>query len=102
MSIQSTNVTELIGQVVLKVTQLPMEDLPLVIEFMDYLAQQRQDLSPPKLSIAEIRAEARRRAKELNHTSRAEIVVRFQELTKEIRQVAVANNTAIEGDWTGD
>lgn len=86
MSVQNTNVNELVGQVVLKLAHLPAEDLPLVIEFVDYLAQQRQVIPPPNLSVAEIRAKARQRAKELSQVPRAEIVARFQELAEDIRQ----------------
>jgi hypothetical protein len=101
---QDANLNELVGQVVVKLMQLPAEDLPLVIEFVDYLAaQQRQPISrEAKLSIAEIRAEAHRRAKKLSQISRTEIVARFQQLTEEIRQTAIAKNTAVEGDWLGD
>lgn len=102
MAIQDTNVNELVGQVVLKLTHLPVEDLPLVIEFVDYLAQKRQGIAPSNLSIAEIRAKARQRAKELSQVPRAEIVARFQELAEDIRQTAIANNTAINGDWLSD
>jgi hypothetical protein len=101
MTIQNTNVNELVGQVVLKITQLPSEDLPLVIEFVDYLAQQRQVIPTTSLSIAEIRAKARQRAQELSQMPRAEIVARFQTLAEDIRQTAIGNNTAIDGDWPG-
>jgi hypothetical protein len=50
------------------------------------LAQQRQVIPPPNLSVAEIRAKARQRAKELSHAPRAKIVARFQELAEDIRQ----------------
>ena len=86
MSVQNTNVNELVGQVVLKLAHLPAEDLPLVIEFVDYLAQQRQGISPSNLSVDEIRVKARQRAKELSHAPRAKIVARFQELAEDIRQ----------------
>jgi uncharacterized protein YaaR (DUF327 family) len=102
MTVQNTNVSNLIGQIALKLTQLPEEDLPLVAEFVDHLAQQEQSVSAQRLSIAELRAEARRRAQELSQVPRTEIVARFQELAKEIRQTVIAKNTAIEGDWLGD
>ena len=96
------NVTgNLIGRVASELTQLPEEDLPLVIEFVEYLKQRR--VTPKqRLSPAEMRAEARRRASLLRDVPREEIVARFRELTEEIRQEAIAKGTAIEGDWKGD
>ncbi len=102
MTIQSANTSELIGQVVLKLTQLAEEDLPLVVEFVDYLAQQRQSIHPKRLSTIQIKLEARRRAEEFKQIPRTEIVTRFQKLAEEIRQTAIDKNTAIEGDWLSD
>jgi len=99
---QNTNVDELIGQVVLKLAQLPKEDLPLVVEFINYLTNQRQTVPPNELSIAEIRAEARRRANELSQIPRTEIVSQFQRLAEEIRQITLTKNTSVEGDWLSD
>jgi hypothetical protein len=92
----------MIGHVASELARLPEEDLPLVIEFVDYLKRQRQVTPQQRLSIAEMRAEARRRARLLREVPRAEIIPRFQELTEEIRQEAIAKGTAIEGDWRGD
>ena len=65
--------------------------------------QQRQTTPQRRLSVAGIRAEARRRTKLLREVPRAEIVSRFRELTEEeIRQEAIAKGTAIEGDWRRD
>ena len=89
MAIKDTTAHEMIGRVVLELTQLPEEDLPLVIEFVDYLKQQHVS-SPRQLSIAEIRAEARRRAGQLGEVPRTEIVTRFRELAEEIRQKVTA------------
>ena len=47
-------------------------------------------------------AEVRRRATLLQHVPRAEIVARFLELAEEIRQEAIAKDTAIEGDWKAE
>ena len=102
MAIRDATMPEMIGRVVLELTQLPEEDLPLVIEFVDYLKQQHLSPSQRRLSVAEIQAEAHRRASLLSQVPRAEIVTRFQELAEEIRQGAIAKGVAIEGDWQGD
>ncbi len=111
MAIQSANTMTLVGQLVLKLTQLAEEDLPLVLEFVDYLThsapstrqvQQRQTTLPKRLSAAQIQTEARRQAQVLRQVPRTEIVTRFQKLAEEIRQTAIAKNTAVEGDWLDD
>ena len=102
MATQNTNVDELIGQVVLKLAQLPKEDLPLVVEFVNYLTSQRQIVPSSKLSVAEIRTEARRRANEFTQIPRTEIVSQFQRLAEEIRQITLTKNTSVEGDWLSD
>ncbi len=79
----------LIGRVALELTKLPEQDLPLVVEFVDYL-QRRQAAPQGVLSVAEMRAEARRRAGLLRQVPRHEIVARFRELTEEIRREATA------------
>jgi hypothetical protein len=91
----------LVGQVVSELTRLPEEDLSLVAEFVEFL-KQRRTMPTQRLSPAEMRAEARRRATLLRDVPREEIVARFWELTEEIRQEAITKGTAIEGDWRGD
>ena len=90
-----------IGRVASELTQLPEEDLLLVVEFVEFL-KQRKARSAQRLSLTEIQAEARRRAALLQDVPREEIVARFRELTEEIRQEAIAQGTAIEGDWVSD
>jgi hypothetical protein len=90
-----------IGRVASELTQLPEEDLPLVVEFVEFL-KQRKARSAQRLSLTEMQAEARRRAALLQDVPREEIVARFRELTEEIRQEAIAQGTAIEGDWVSD
>lgn len=102
MVIRNATAQGMIGHVALELARLPEEDLPLVVEFVDYLKQQRQATPQPRLSVAEMRAEARRRSKLLRDVPRAEIVSHFRELTEVIRQEAIAKGTAIEGDWRGD
>jgi hypothetical protein len=97
----ATETLTLIGRVASELTQLPEEDLPLVIECVEYLKKQR--VTPrQRLSPAEMRAEARRRASLLRDVPREEIVARFRELSEEIRQEAIVKGTSIEGDWKGD
>jgi len=94
--------SNMIGYVASEMTSLPPEDLPLVVEFVDYLKRQRKSSSQRALSITQIRSEARRRAELLSDVPRNEIVSRFRSLSEDIRKDAIANDTAIEGDWSGD
>jgi len=54
------------------------------------------------LPVAEIREEARRRARLLHDVPREQMVARFVEVGEQIRQEAIAKGTAIDGDWTAD
>lgn len=85
-----------IGQVTNRLTELPPEDLRLVVDFLDYLEERR-----PSRSRA-LRAEARRRAELLRDVPREQLAARFAELTEEIRREAIEKGTAVEGDRVGD
>ncbi len=102
MVMKDITTSSMIGHVVLELARLPEEDLPLVVEFVDYLKQKRQGTPHQRLSVAEMRTEARRRVERLRKVPRAEVVARFRELSEEIRQEAVDKGTATEGDWCAD
>ena len=102
MSMPRSTAENLIGQVTRELATLPEEDLPLVVEFVEYLKHQRRAPPQRRWSVAEIRSEARRRATQLGALPRAEIVARFQELAEAIRQEAVTGGSAVEGDWQSD
>jgi hypothetical protein len=53
-------------------------------------------------SVAEIRAEAKRLAAEMRDMSRDEVMAQFRATAERIRLQAVADGTAIEGDWQSD
>lgn len=91
-----------IGQVATRLTELPPEDLRLVVDFVEYLRERRPSASPKAVSAAELRAEARHRAALLRDVPREQLARRFAELTEEIRREAIEKGTAIEGDWVGD
>lgn len=92
---------QLLAQVSDDLGNLPEEDLALVAAFVTYLKQRH---NPPvsQMAAAAIRAEARRRAEALSETPRAELVARFQQLAEEVRTQAVAEGSAVEGDWERD
>lgn len=94
------NADSLIGRVARELTYLPEEDLPLVVEFVEYLRRQRA--AQRKMSAVEIQVEAHRRALQMKDVSRAEVVARFQALTEAIRAEAIKSGQAVDGDWQSD
>ena len=91
-----------IGEVATRLTELPPEDLRLVVDFVEYLKERHPSASRKAVSAAGLRAEARRRASLLQDVPREQLSTRFAELTEEIRSEAIEKGTAIEGDWVGD
>jgi hypothetical protein len=94
---------QVIFELAMKLTNLPEEDLELVIELVACLEEKH----PPEkavrpASVEEIREESRRRARLLRDVPREQLVARFMEVGEQIRQEAIAKGTATEGDWTGD
>ena len=96
MLIPTQNADSLIGRVARELTYLPEEDLPLVVEFVEYLRRQRADQR--KTSAADIQAEAHRRALQMKDVSRAEVVARFQALTEAMRAEAIKSGQAVDGE----
>jgi hypothetical protein len=92
----------MIGQLALKLTELADDDLPLVVEFVDQLDRQRSEEPHRRLSTAEIRELAKRRAAKLADVPREQVAARFEELAEEVRQEAIDKGTAIDGDWHRD
>ena len=95
-------ITEVVGRIVLQLVQLPAEDVAAVAQLVARLRQERQPAVQRQMSPAEIVAAARKQAALLSDVPRAEVAVRFEALVEEIRQQAIAQHTAIEGDWRGD
>lgn len=91
------NTAQRIEQVASDLDTLPEEDLALVAAFIAYL-KQRAPASAPRMSAAAIRAEAQRRAAALQDVPRNELVSQFQAVAEDVRQQAIAQGTAIEGE----
>jgi hypothetical protein len=89
-----------IGEAASKLTALPEEDLPVVLEFLDAL--ERRTSPPSSLPVAQIRELAKARAQRLAHVPRDILMARFLELAEDIRQQVIARGTAVDGDWTSD
>jgi len=94
----------LIRHAIVEIASLPDDDLAIVVEIVNYLKQQRQAVAgsatPP--SAAEIRTQARQRANLLRAMPRQALVTQFQALSERILAQAMAQGTAIDGDWARD
>jgi hypothetical protein len=101
MTMISSTTQQIIEQVSCELGTLPYEDLVLVKTFVTYLKEQ-QPMSVSQTSLAAIRIAAQRRAAELQNIPRTELVEQFQRLAEDIRQQAIRQGTAIEGDWERD
>lgn len=88
---------QVLRRVLLAVAELPDQELWLVYEFVETL---RHQASQP--SVAQIRAQARQQAQQLQHLSTAERLARFETLSAAIRQQASERGTALEGEWEHD
>jgi hypothetical protein len=93
---------QVIGQLALKLSSLPEEELQLVAEFVEWLEERRPVEPARPRSAAEIREEARRRARLLRDVPREQLIARFLEIGEQVRKEAIEKGTAIDGDWTGD
>lgn len=88
-----------IGEAASKMAALREDELPLVIEFVTALGQRRGPRA--QVSVAEIRELAKERARLLGEIPRDVLMARFLELAEEIRHQAIAQKTAVDGDWKG-
>ncbi len=91
-----------VGRVAIELVQLPEEDVSLVAEFIKYLKGQRQAVGTQHVPAAQLVAEARQQVRALQDVPRSEIAEQFAVLVENIRRQAIAQGTAIEGDWIGD
>lgn len=99
-SLSTKRSSAMIGQVASKLTELPPDDLRLVLDLVERLQARAESHQP--LSTAEIGDLAKQRAALLAEVPREQVAAHFEELAEEIRQEAIANETAIDGDWRGD
>ena len=88
---------DLIRKAVIEVAQLQDKELLIVIEMVATLKKQRA--RPNRELAVEILARAKIRAEEMKHLSREEAMEKFSKSLDAIRAEAIANGTAIEGEW---
>lgn len=101
MSAQALSSQALVRQTVIEVALLPEPDLARVMDFVRHLKDERM-AAERQAAAGEIGVEAEQLASEMAQLSRDEIMLRFRETLERIRIQAIANGTAIDGDWNGD
>jgi len=101
MTLDTPSTPELIRKAVTEVASLTDDDLVLVIEFVTDL-KKIKSADEPKPTVAEIHAEAKKRAAQLKNAPRAEVVARFNAVAKRAQAQTEVNGTAFDGDWLGD
>jgi phosphoserine phosphatase len=87
----------LIRRTVVEIATLPDDDLAILLDIVALLKQQRA-----KSTAADIRRAARQRVATLQNMPREQLAAQFQEVGERIRSQAIAEGTAVEGDWEGD
>ena len=97
----SQNPSDLFRQAVIELAALPDAYLVPVMELVNEL--KRQGVRPHLSAQAqEIRSRAHQQARDLSQRPREEVIQRFNAALEGIRATAIANGTAIDGDWHGD
>ncbi|MEP7198749.1 MAG: hypothetical protein ABI874_02920 [Chloroflexota bacterium] len=96
----ATTLTErnLVRQAVIEVAQLPEEELLLLVDFLNYLKDQRAQ----QATRAQIRTEAIQRAERLRRLPREQRAAQLLANLKRLNTEAVAKGVAIEGEWRDD
>ena len=87
----------LLRQTMIEVANLPDDDLPILLDIVVFLKQQRA-----AATAADIGRSARQRAVALRSLPREQLAAQFREIGEKIRSQAAIGGTAIEGDWEGD
>lgn len=101
MNTQTLDTEKLLRQVLSGIAKLPPTDLLVVYETITEL-KQKDKRGKPALNADEILTHAKARAAEMSQLSHAEVVQRFIDATERARAEAIADGTAIEGDWESD
>jgi hypothetical protein len=90
----------LVRQAVCEILQLRDDDLARVIDFIHRL--RREAAAQRAREVAEVRSAAAYLAGELATLPRAEQFARFRAALEDIRVQAIAENTAIDEEWSCD
>ncbi len=101
MAVDVLSPQDLVRQAVIQVASLPEPDLRHVLAYIELLKEQ-QTASTRESAVAAIRAEADRLAAGMEGQSRTAVMAEFRAALESIRTQAIAQDTAIDGDWQRD
>lgn len=91
---------DLVRQAVIEVANLPEQELLQVLAYIGLLKEQHGGAEASE--VAAIRAEADRLAAGMKGQARADVMMQFQATLNAIRAQAIAQGTAIDGEWLRD
>ena len=102
MVMETLSPQDLVRRAVIEVASLPEQDIVVVMELIADLKTQARLKAERRAQAAELVARARQRAVELKGLPREAVFAEFRTALDRIREAAIADGTAIEGEWEGD
>lgn len=101
MVVKAQSSQSLVRQAVIEVANLPEPALRQVLAYIEVLKGQQAEAAKAAVTAA-INAEAERLAATMQGRPRPEVMAEFRSVLESMRQQAVAQGTAIDGEWQGD
>ena len=92
---------DLVRQAVIAVARLPEQELVQLLAYIDTL-KERPATTVTQQAVASIRAEAAQLAAVMDNQPRSEVMAQLRATMERMRAQAIADGTAIDGDWHGD
>jgi ABC-type cobalamin/Fe3+-siderophores transport system ATPase subunit len=92
---------DLVRQAVIEVARLPEQELVQLLAYIDAM-KERSATTTTQQAVASIRTEAAQLAVVLENQPRSEAMAQMRATMERIRAQAIADGTAIDGDWHGD
>ncbi len=101
MAVKVLSSQELVRKAVIEVANLPEPALQQVLEYIEVLKSHQTEVDKAAVAAA-ISVEVERLVTDIRSKPRAEIMTEFRSALEAIREQAVVQGTAIDGDWQGD
>jgi hypothetical protein len=101
MAVKVLSSQELVRKAVIEVANLPEPALQQVLAYIEVLKGHQTETSKAAVAAA-INTEVERLVTDMQGQLRAEVMAEFRAALEAIREQAVAQGTAIDGDWQDD
>lgn len=101
MAVKVLSSQELVRQAVIEVASLPEPALQQVLAYIEVLKGQQTEVDKAAV-VAAISTNTDRLVADMQGQSRAAVMAEFRAALELIREQAVAQGTAIDGDWQRD